>query len=249
MKQEMRMMLDEELARAILIGDGRLTSDPEKIMPEHIRPVWSDDEMYTIHKVIAAANASDYSGMIDEIVRARKAYKGSGNPVMFIGSDILTEMRLLKDNDNRMRYKSDQELAEVMRVSAIHEVELFDSAVRTVSGKDRKLVCLVLNLADYTMGATKGGEVNLFDDFDLDYNKYEYLIETRVSGALTMPKSAIAVEIQTATDSVSDPVYVRVTTPVTEDIADYYEIDEYGRYFSTSDAAVVSGKTYYEVEE
>lgn len=249
MKQEMRMMLDEELARAVLIGDGRLTSDPEKIFPEHIRPVWSDDEMYTIHKVIAAANATDYSAMIDEVIRARKQYKGSGNPVMFIGSDILTEMRLLKDQDNKMRYKSDQELAEVMRVSAIHEVELFDDAVRTVEGKDRKLVCIILNLADYTMGATKGGEVSLFDDFDLDFNKYEYLIETRVSGALTMPKSAIAVEIQTTTDSVADPVYVRVASPVTADIADYFEMDEYGRYIETTDAAVVAGKTYYEVDE
>lgn len=249
MKQEMRMMLDEELARAVLIGDGRLTSDPEKIFPEHIRPVWSDDEMYTIHKVIAAADATDYTNMIDEVVRARKQYKGSGNPDMFIGSDILTEMRLLKDQDNKMRYASDKELAEVMRVSAIHEVELFDDAVRTVEGKDRKLVCIILNLADYTMGATKGGEVSLFDDFDLDFNKYEYLIETRVSGALTMPKSAIAVEIQTTTDSASDPVYVRVASPVTADIADYFEMDEYGRYIETTDAAVVAGKTYYEVDE
>lgn len=249
MKQEMRMMLDEELARAVLIGDGRLTSDPEKIFPEHIRPVWSDDEMYTIHKVIAAADATDYTAMIDDIIRARKDYKGSGNPVMFIGSDILTEMRLLKDNDNKMRYASDKELAEVMRVSAIHEVELFDDAVRTVEGKDRKLVCIILNLADYTMGATKGGEVSLFDDFDLDYNKYEYLIETRVSGALTMPKSAIAVEIQTTTDSTADPVYKKVASPVTADIADYFEMDEYGHIAQTTDAAVVTGKTYYEVDE
>ena len=249
MKQEMRMMLDEELARAVLIGDGRLTSDPEKIFPEHIRPVWSDDEMYTIHKVIAAADATDYTKMIDDIIRARKDYKGSGNPVMFIGSDILTEMRLLKDQDNKMRYASDKELAEVMRVSAIHEVELFDDAVRTVEGKDRKLVCIILNLADYTMGATKGGEVSLFDDFDLDYNKYEYLIETRVSGALTMPKSAIAVEIQTTTDSTADPIYKKVASPVTADIADYFEMDEYGHITATTDAAVVTGKTYYEVDE
>ena len=249
MKQEMRMMLDEEIARAILIGDGRLTSDPEKIMPDHIRPVWSDDDMYTIHKVIAAANATDYTAMIDEIVRSRKDYKGSGTPIMFIGPDILTEMRLLKDQDNKMRYASDNELAEVMRVSAIHEVELFDDAVRTVEGKDRKLVAIILNLADYTVGATKGGEVSLFDDFDLDYNKYEYLIETRISGALTMPKSAIAIEIQTTTDSVADPIYVRVASPVTADIDDYYEQDEYGRYVKTVDQAVVTGKRYYEVDE
>ncbi|MBR3320438.1 MAG: HK97 family phage prohead protease [Exiguobacterium sp.] len=249
MKQEMRLMLDEEIARAILIGDGRLMADPEKILPDHVRPVWSDDEMYTIHKVIAAANATDYSGMIDEIVRSRKGYKGSGNPVMFIGPDILTEMRLLKDNDNRFRYDSDAKLAEALRVSAIHEVEIFDDQVRTVEGKDRKLVAVILNLADYCVGATKGGEVSLFDDFDLNYNKYEYLIETRMSGALVQPKSAIAIEIQTTTDSQADPVYVKVASPVTADIADYFEMDEYGRISATTDVAVVTGKTYYEVQE
>ena len=249
MKREMRMMLDEELARAILVGDGRLMSDPEKILPDHIRPVWSDDEMYTIHQVIAAADASDYTAMIDAVVRARKGYKGSGNPVMFIGPDLLTEMRLLKDNDNKFRYESDEALAQAMRVSKIEEVELFDELVRTVSGKDRKLVAIILNLADYTLGADKGGEVTMFDDFDIDFNKMAYLIETRVSGALTMPKSAIAVEIQTNTDSPADPVYVRVASPVTADIGDYYEQDEYGRFFETVDVAVVSGKTYYEIEE
>ena len=249
MKSEMRMMLDEELARAILVGDGRLMSDPEKILPDHIRPVWSDDEMYTIHQVIAAADATDYTKMIDAVVRARKGYKGSGNPVMFIGPDLLTEMRLLKDNDNKFRYESDEALAQAMRVSKIEEVELFDELVRTVSGKDRKLVAIILNLADYTLGANKGGEVSMFEDFDIDFNKMAYLIETRVSGALTMPKSAIAVEIQTTTDSQADPIYVAVANPVTADIADYYEQDEYGRYFETVDVAVVSGKTYYEVAD
>jgi hypothetical protein len=250
MKQEMRMMLDEEVARAILIGDGRLSADPEKIFPDHIRPIWSDDEMYTIHVVIPANKATDYDNMIDEVVRGRKGYKGSGTPVMFIGPDILTEMRLLKDTSTgKMRYASDNELAEVMRVSKIHKVELFDDAVRTMSGKDRKLVALVLNLADYTVGANKGGEVSMFDDFDLDYNKLEYLIETRMSGALTMPKSAIAIEIQTTTDSAADPRYVKVANPVTADIADYFEMDEYGRLTATVDSAVVTGKDYYEVDE
>ena len=216
------MMLDEELARAILVGDGRLTSDPEKIFQDNIRSIWADDEMYTIHQVIPAANATDYTAMIDSVVRSRKGYKGSGNPVMFIGPTLLTEMRLLKDNDNRFRYESDAKLAEAMRVKAIHEVELFD-----------ELTC------------NKGGEVNLFDDFDLDYNKYQYLIETRCSGALTMPKSAIAIEIQTTTDASADPVYTLVASPVTADIAEYFEQDEYGRYFATEDEAVVAGKRYY----
>ena len=245
MKQEMRMMLDEELARAILVGDGRLTSDPEKIFQDNIRSIWADDEMYTIHQVIPAANATDYTAMIDAIVRSRKGYKGSGNPVMFVGPTLLTEMRLLKDNDNRFRYESDAKLAEAMRVKAIHEVELFDELTRNVEGKKRSLVAIIVNLADYTVGCNKGGEVNLFDDFDLDYNKYQYLIETRCSGALTMPKSAIAIEIQTTTDASADPVYTLVASPATADIEDYFEQDEYGRYFATEDEAVVTGKRYY----
>ena len=248
MKQEMRMMLDEELARAILVGDGRLTSDPEKIFQDNIRSIWADDEMYTIHQVIAAANATDYTAMIDAIVRSRTGYKGSGNPVMFIGPTLLTEMRLLKDNDTRFRYESDAKLAEAMRVKAIHEVELFDELTRNVDGKKRSLVAIIVNLADYTVGCNKGGEVNLFDDFDLDYNKYQYLIETRCSGALTMPKSAIAIEIQTTTDASADPVYTLVANPATADIAEYFEQDEYGRYFATDDEAVVAGKRYYTAE-
>ncbi|MBR3320702.1 MAG: phage major capsid protein, partial [Exiguobacterium sp.] len=245
MKQEMRMMLDEELARAILVGDGRLTSDPEKIFQDNIRSIWADNEMYTIHQVIPSANATDYTAMIDAVVRSRKGYKGSGNPVMFIGPTLLTEMRLLKDNDNRFRYESDAKLAEAMRVKAIHEVELFDELTRNVEGKKRSLVAIIVNLADYTVGCNKGGEVNLFDNFDLDYNKYQYLIETRCSGALTMPKSAIAIEIQTTTDASADPVYTLVTSPATADIAEYFEQDEYGRYFATEDEAVVAGKRYY----
>lgn len=250
MKLEMRQMLDEEIARAILVGDGRGASDPEKILPDHVRPVWSDDEMYTIHKVIATADANDYTKIIDDIVRSRKGYKGSGNPTMFIGPDILTELRLLKDNDNRFRYDSDAKLAEALRVSKIEEVELFDDLVRTdANGKERKLVCIILNLADYTVGADKGGEVSLFDDFNLDYNKMEYLIETRISGALTMPKSAIAVEIQTTTDAQADPTYTKVASPVVGSIGSYYETDEYGRFFKTADVAIVTGKTYYTLDE
>lgn len=248
-KQEMRMMLDEELARAILIGDGRRNADPEKIFEDHIRSVWNDDEMYTIHKTITTANASDYQAFMDECVRARLDYKGSGTPVMFIDPVILTEMRLLKDQDGRYRYESDQKLADAMRVSKIVEVEAMHDATRTVEGKDHKAGAIILNLADYTLGANKGGEVSLFDDFDLDFNKYEYLIETRVSGALTMPKSAMAIEFITTTDSEADPVYVIVANPVTADIDDYYEMDEYGRLTKTVDVSVVTGKKYYAVAD
>lgn len=248
-KQEMRMMLDEEIARAILIGDGRRNADPEKIFEDHVRSVWNDDEMYTIHKTIATANANDYQAFMDECVRARLDYKGSGTPTMFIDPVILTEMRLLKDQDGRYRYESDQKLADAMRVSKIVEVEVMHDAVRTVEGKDHKAGAIILNLADYTVGANKGGEVSLFDDFDLDFNKYEYLIETRISGALTMPKSAMAIEFVTTTDSEADPVYVLVANPVTADIDDYYEMDEYGRLSKTVDTAVVTGKKYYTVAE
>lgn len=250
MKQEMRMMLDEEIARAILVGDGRIGTDPEKIFPEHIRPVWTDDEMYTIHQVIPANKATDYDSMIDDVVRSRKQYKGSGNPIMFIGPDVLTEMRLLKDNSTgKFRYESDNALAEALRVSKIEEVELFNDLVRTVEGKDRKLVAIILNMGDYTCGANKGGEVSMFDDFDIDYNKMVYLIETRMSGALTQPKSAIAIEIQTTNTSTPEVKYIEVESPVTSDIADYYEQDEYGRYVKTVDTAVVAGKTYFEIDE
>lgn len=249
MKQEMRMMLDEELARAILIGDGRRNADPAKIFEDHVRSIWNDDEMYTIHKTIATANANDFQAFMDECVRARLDYKGSGTPTMFIDPVILTEMRLLKDQDGRYRYESDQKLADAMRVSKIVEVEVMHNAVRTVEGKDHKAGAIIVNLADYTVGANKGGEVSLFDDFDLDFNKYEYLIETRVSGALTMPKSAMAIEFITTKDSEADPVYVIVANPVTADIDDYYEMDEYGRLSKTVDAAVVAGKKYYTVAE
>lgn len=243
------MMLDEEVARAILVGDGRRSADPDKISPEHIRPVWSDEEIYTIHKTIPYAATVDYEALIDEAVRARANYKGSGNPKMFISPTVLTEMRLLKDQDGKFRYESDEKLAQAMRVSAIHEVELFDDVVRTVNNKDAKLAYLILNLADYTVGANKGGEVSLFDDFDIDFNRQQFLIETRMSGALTVPKSAIAVEYMTNTTAEADPVYVKVTSPATADIEDYYERDEYGRYVATTDVAVIPGKTYYEVSE
>lgn len=249
MKQEMRMMLDEELARAILVGDGRRSADPDKISPEHIRPVWGDDAMYTYHKTIAYSATMDYEALIDEAVRARANYKGSGNPKMFISPTVLTEMRLLKDQDGKYRYESDEKLAQAMRVSAIHEVELFDDVVRTVDGKDAKLAYLILNLADYTVGTNKGGEVNLFDDFDIDFNRQKFLIETRMSGALTAPKSAIVVEYMTNATAEADPVYVKVASPATADIDDYYERDEYGRYIATTDVAVIPGKTYYEVSE
>lgn len=195
-KGEMRVMLDEELARAILIGDGRIADAPDKIHPENIRPVWTDDEMYTIHTVVDGTLTGEAraKAFIEAAIRSRVHYKGSGAPVLYVGSLLLTDMRLIRDQLGYRLYKNDQELADELRVSRIEEVQLFDGQTREVNDDTRTLGGLIVNLNDYNIGATKGGEVTLFDDFDLDYNKYEYLIETRCSGALTVPYSAIAIE-------------------------------------------------------
>ena len=202
-KQEMRTMLNEELARAILVGDGRSALSTDKIDETKIIPVWKDDEVYTIHKQVT--RGTDYAkAFIEACIRARKEYKGTGSPTLFVGPTLLTDMRLIRDTQGYRLYKNDQELADELRVSKIVEVEVLDNLTRTVAieGTDTVLTLggLVLNLADYNVGATKGGEVTLFDDFDLDYNKYEYLIETRCSGALIQPKSAIALEFLPAGD-------------------------------------------------
>ncbi|MBP5596180.1 MAG: phage major capsid protein [Pseudobutyrivibrio sp.] len=197
-KSEMRMMLDEEIARAILIGDGKLTSDRTHIAHDHIRPIWTDDDLFTIKKFVEyAANASEdvkAKEYIRAAVKARKDYKGSGNPVFYTTEDILTDMLLLEDNMGHRLYKSEAELASAMRVSRIVTVQVMENQKRTVSGVDRDLVGIIVNLSDYTVGADKGGQVSMFDDFNINYNKMEYLIETRCSGALTVPYSAIVIE-------------------------------------------------------
>ena len=202
LKSEMRMMLDEELARAVLVGDGRTDVDESKIKEDNIRPIWGDDEVYTIHNRRTTKPSSDeeINTFIDDIIRAHKEYKGSGQPTLYIGTDLLTEMRLLKDADGYRRYKTDAELAADLRVSKIVEVQLLDGLKRKDNGKDIEFGALIVNLRDYTMGATRGGQVTLFDDFDLNYNKMEYLIETRCCGALTQPASALAFEFGEAAD-------------------------------------------------
>lgn len=200
MKGEMRVMLDEELARAALIGDGRTPGAEDKINESNIRPIWTDDELYAIHATVTEGENDEATAleMIDAFVKAADQYRGSGNPTLFIGRKQLTAMRLLKDKNGYRLYKSDQELADDLRVSKIVPVELFDDQTRSVGGKTRKLGGIVVNMSDYTFGSTRGGEVNLFDDFDLDYNKYEYLIETRCCGALTVPYSALVIELEAA---------------------------------------------------
>jgi len=193
LKAEMRIMLNEELARAILISDGRGIADEDKINEQNIRPIAMDDSNVFIQRVQVANDAAT-DDIIDDIIRARKYYKGSGNPSFFVGTDLLTEMLLLKDQFGHRLHKTTQELASVLRVSQIIEVEAMNSAVR-ISGDDEfAILGIVVNLKDYTVGADKGGQVAMFDDFDIDYNQYKYLIETRASGALTMYKSALVIE-------------------------------------------------------
>ena len=197
-RSEMRMMLDEEIARAILIGDGKLTSDRTHIAHDHIRPIWTDDDLFTIKQFVEySATATDddkAKAYIRAAVKARKDYKGSGNPVFYTTEDVLTDMLLLEDNMGHRLYKSEQEVASAMRVSRIVTVQVMENQKRTVSGVDRDLIGIIVNLSDYTVGADKGGAVSMFDDFNILYNKMQYLIETRCSGALTVPYSAIVIE-------------------------------------------------------
>lgn len=197
-KKEMRMMLDEEIARSILIGDGRLSDAEDKIQESHIRPVWSDADLYTIKKQLAFPSTSKpeekASTFIKESIRARKEYRGSGMPTLFCSEDVLTECLLLEDTTGRTLYDSVDKLATKLRVKEIITVPVMDKAKRTVSEIDWHLMGIFVNLDDYNIGADKGGAVSLFDDFDIDTNGMKYLIETRCSGALTKPLSAIAVE-------------------------------------------------------
>ena len=184
LKAEMRLMLNEELARAILIGDGREVDDQDKINEENIRPIAYDVDLYS-HKVEVAANVST-TDLVETIIRSRVNYKGSGMPTMFTTEAILTDMLLLKDKMGRRLYSTQAELVSALRVDKIVTVEVME-------GHD-DLIAILVNLRDYTNGADKGGNIGMFDDFDIDYNQYKYLIETRCSGALTKPKSAVVIK-------------------------------------------------------
>ena len=198
-KSEMRMMLNEEIARAILIGDGRLTSSDDKIPEDHIRPVAFDSELYTVPvEVTVATGATDddkAKAIIRSIIKGRKEYKGSGNPVMYTTEDTLTDMLLMEDKMGRVVYDSVTKLATALRVSEIVTVPVMEGLK---DSEGNAVVAVIVNLADYNVGADRGGEVNMFDDFDIDYNAMKYLIETRCSGALTKPYSALAVKLKTA---------------------------------------------------
>lgn len=202
LKSEMRMMLDEEIARAILVGDGRLSSSDDKINEQNIRPIWKDDDLYTIKAPVeVASNAtSDQKAkeFIRTVIKARKNYKGSGEPTLYTTEDVLTDCLLMEDTTGRVIYDSVDKLATALRVKEIVTVPVMEGLSRTDSeGNTLNLMGLIVNLADYNVGADKGGAVNMFDDFDIDYNAQKYLIETRCSGALIKPYSAIAIEMKT----------------------------------------------------
>lgn len=202
LKREMRLMLDEEISRAVLVGDGRDVEDPDqledKIDETCIRPIWTDDDLYS-HKVQLESTVTDPEDVIDAIIRARVNYKGSGSPTLFMPETVLTDMLLVKDENHRRIYNTVADLEAVLRVSKIVEVPIME----TLSREDDEetlwdLLGIMVNLSDYALGADKGGAVSMFDDFDIDYNQFKYLIETRCSGALTKYKSALVIEREQA---------------------------------------------------
>lgn len=197
-KNEMRIMLNEEIARAIFIGDGRSLTDNDHINENNVRPILTDDPVFAVHKVLEKTKSQsddDFTkNFIKEVVKSRKDYKGSGNPVFYTTEDMLTNMLLLEDEYGRTLYQSQEALATALRVSKIVAVPVFDNIGHEDGVLSYELLGIMVNLADYTIGADKGGQVSLFDDFDIDYNKQSYLIETRCSGALTIPYSAVTFE-------------------------------------------------------
>ena len=196
-KAEMRVMLNEEIARAGLIGDGRVSGTDGKIDETHIRPIWTDSDFFTIKATVTADVDADKQAknFIRAAVKSRKNYKGSGNPTLFTTEDLLTDMLLMEDSIGHRLYDTKEKLATALRVSDIVTVEVMENKTRSVSGVTHTLAGIIVNPRDYNFGADKGGSVSLFDDFDIDYNQMKYLIETRCSGALVRPYSAIALEL------------------------------------------------------
>ena len=207
-----RMNLNEELATAIMLGDGREDGDDDKINPEHIRPIWTDDDLYTIHvdldkatvaKELQGEDTQTYFGdnfvtaeaMVNTILYARENFKGTGTPDMYITPHMLNVMLLARDRNGHRIYSSKAELATALNVGTIHTAEQFEGKTRkNTKGENKKLLALIVNLADYSLGSTKGGQISHFTDFDIDFNQHKSLLETRCSGALTRVYSAIAIE-------------------------------------------------------
>lgn len=240
MKAEMRNMLDEEAARAILIGDGRLATDDDKIFPTHIRPIWGDDELYTIqvHVTQGADPSKTAKNLIRAFIKKRKDYKGSGNLTFFTTEDMLSEMLLLEDGMGHDLYADASALAKKLRVQRIVTVPVMENL--TVNGET--LAAIAVDLRDYNVGADKGGEVNMFDDFDIDFNQMKYLIESRFSGALIRPFSAMAVVI-----GGTDTAYTAVTPSEGDNPNEEGWYEKQGQlYLLSPDTTVKTGKIYYE---
>ena len=197
-KAEMRIMYDEECARAILVGDGRNPLSPDKIKEANIRPIWTDDDLFTVKRAIAVTTAtSDQAkakAFIKNLVKSRKLYRGSGNPTLFIAEDLLADMLLIEDEMGRLIYDDINKLKNTLRVNKIVEVPIFDGLMRVDNGDTKYLAAILVNLNDYRTGRDRGGELSFFDDFDIDFNQQKYLMESRFSGALVLPYSAVAYE-------------------------------------------------------
>lgn len=207
LKQEMRMMLDEELARAYLFGDGRSTSAEDKINEQNIRPVWTDDDVYTVKSEIAITKSTTAEekahAFIKACIKSRKSYKGSGNPTMYMSEDMLTDCLLLEDKTGRVIYDTVEKLATRLRVNKIVPVPVMEGLSRIKGANTHFLAGLYVNLTDYNVGTDRGGDVTMFDDFDIDFNKQKYLIETRCSGAMCKPYGAVAIEFVQATTDIA----------------------------------------------
>lgn len=197
-RHEMDVMLDEEKARAILVGDGRMFDDEDKIKEDKVRPIWTDDDLYTVKKVFEQGDdaAKDAAKFIDTTIRSRKDYKGSGSPALYTTEDVVTECLLLENAIGDKKYKTEAELATALRVTKIITVEVMENLTRKVGAKTRQLLGLIVNLKDYRTGCTPMGQRKLFDGFDLDYNQQKYLLEERFCGCLVRTRSAVAIEME-----------------------------------------------------
>lgn len=206
-KQEMRMMLNEEIARAILVGDGRNSSSTDKINEQNIRPIWTDEDVYTVKASVkiqkATTDSEKAEAFIKACIKSRKSYKGTGNPDMFMSEDMLTDCLLLEDKNGRVIYDTIEKLATALRVRRIIPVPIMEDLSRVSGANTHLLGGIYVNLTDYNVGADKGGAVSMFDDFDIDYNAQKYLIETRCSGALIKPYSAVAIEFVIKTEELT----------------------------------------------
>ena len=206
-KQEMRMMLNEEIARAILVGDGRNSSSNDKINEQNIRPIWTDEDVYTVKAAVKiqkdTTDSEKAEAFIKACIKSRKSYKGTGNPDMFMSEDMLTDCLLLEDKNGRVIYDTIEKLATALRVRRIIPVPIMEDLSRVSGANTHLLGGIYVNLTDYNVGADKGGAVSMFDDFDIDYNAQKYLIETRCSGALIKPYSAVAIEFVIKTEELT----------------------------------------------